>query len=145
MTPLGGLSAGEATEAFAINDRGQIVGTAGSTPVLWNHGSVTDLTAAGPCPGYSASPNDINNRGEIVGSGFEVRTVDGITGRFLTPEICRDRQHAFLPILGDSAENNATRLSDLGVAVGFAVLRTDGGFTAPHAALWRPVPTGYDQ
>jgi probable HAF family extracellular repeat protein len=76
MTALAELQPGmgSAARAYAINERGQIVGAAipsgsGNTrPVLWDNGSVVDL---GPAPGSTSASADqawaINQAGQIVG------------------------------------------------------------------------------
>jgi probable HAF family extracellular repeat protein len=52
-----------------LNDRGQIVGSTGYTPVLWQTGKTTTL----PTPGweksyYGSNANDINEHNQIVGT-----------------------------------------------------------------------------
>jgi probable HAF family extracellular repeat protein len=52
--------------ATAINAAGDIVGSSGGRPVIWQGGLPTDL---GVLPGYdSGSAEDINVRGQVVGS-----------------------------------------------------------------------------
>ena len=73
MIDLGTLG-GNLSEAFAINDAGQVVGLARTTnvprsyhPFLWEQGRMIDLGLAAPCTRGSALT--INSRGEIAG-GF---------------------------------------------------------------------------
>ena len=148
MTPLTGLNPGDQTEAQAINDRGDAVGTddtSGYAPLLWQRGTTINLSTAGPCPGFSAYPRDISNVGDIVGAGFELRgDPPMLRGNYLTPEICRDGVHSFLPPLGPTSGNNEpSRMNVRGEVVGTADLLTSDGsaFRAEHAALWRPVRT----
>jgi probable HAF family extracellular repeat protein len=67
IVDLGAL-AGNPTFAYAINDRGQIVGTS-TTPTgelrgfLWENGRMRDLGIDG-----GVIPRDINNQGQVVGS-----------------------------------------------------------------------------
>jgi probable HAF family extracellular repeat protein len=60
----------EATQAFAINNEGQIVGNSfahnrQTEPFLWEDGIMTQLESLG---GDGATPNDINDAGDIVGA-----------------------------------------------------------------------------
>jgi probable HAF family extracellular repeat protein len=67
MTDLGVLPGSEENWGVArdVNDRGQVVGTAGAGAFLWDRGVLTPLRASGLAL-YSAEA--INDRGEIVGS-----------------------------------------------------------------------------
>jgi len=68
---LGNLGNAFGNVAFAINNRGQVVGQAGvpgngfHRAFLWQHGTMTDL---GTLPGRPTSlANAINNTGQVVG------------------------------------------------------------------------------
>jgi probable HAF family extracellular repeat protein len=51
--------------AYAINERGQVVGSSDGTAALWQDGAVVDL---GTLPGYLWSYGSaINDRGQVVG------------------------------------------------------------------------------
>src|SRR6266516_1865271 len=75
LTDLGNLGAASYSNAFAINNRGQVVG--GSSPnygsehaFLWQNGTMTDL---GTLPGYSYSEaHAINDAGQVVGYASSV-------------------------------------------------------------------------
>jgi uncharacterized membrane protein len=57
--------------ASAMNDAGQVVGSTGgnaSRPVLWDHGTLTDLPTPDDAPGSALS---INDRGQILGTTVE--------------------------------------------------------------------------
>lgn len=64
MTDLGTLPGDRSSLAFAINDRGQVVGisfsSTGDHGFLWQHGKMTSLGVT--------TAEDINNAGEIVGT-----------------------------------------------------------------------------
>jgi probable HAF family extracellular repeat protein len=71
MIDLGTLG-GSKSEAFAINDRGQVVGRAWLTDTpqvrhgfLWENGTMIDLGTIDPCPRGTAK--GVNSRGQIVG------------------------------------------------------------------------------
>jgi probable HAF family extracellular repeat protein len=73
MTDLGTLG-GDASDAYAINDAGQVVGRARTTnvvgshhPFLWEKGGMTDLGLVAPCTRGTATT--INSRGDVAG-GF---------------------------------------------------------------------------
>jgi probable HAF family extracellular repeat protein len=151
MTPFSGLNPGDQTEAQAINDREDVVGSddsvsPGPRPVLWQRGTAIDLTTAGPCPGFVGFAGvDINNRGDIVGNGPELRDVGQYRGNYQTAQICRDGGHSFLPAVGPlSGDNIAVRMNLRDEVVGVADLLTSDGsaFLAEHAAWWRPVQAG---
>jgi len=77
------------TESFAsaINNKGDVVGTSRGKPgdncwraVLWSHSDHStpiDLTAQIPPPWQLYEAHAINDRGQIVGAGFENRTCPG--------------------------------------------------------------------
>jgi len=63
---------------YAINDRGDVVGTTGSHAAIWSEGSVRDLGVKA-CVAYSASSDctysaamDINESGQVVGVSTDV-------------------------------------------------------------------------
>ena len=83
MTDLGTLAGGDVL-ATAMNNRGEVVGSAFNGPngqhsqaFLWRRGVLRTLGTLG---GDSATAMDINDRGQVVG---ESRTSDGSTHGFL--------------------------------------------------------------
>lgn len=77
VTDLGALHPGEGSEAYGINDRGQIVGRSGGNAVLWANAAKTDL---GP-----GSAFDINNNGVVIGDTFLWRPAGRVTLASLLP------------------------------------------------------------
>jgi probable HAF family extracellular repeat protein len=69
-----GTLGGDETNASAINDRGQVVGSSqidtGTHAFIWQNGNMTDLGTLG---GRWSFANDINDHGEIVGWSETVR------------------------------------------------------------------------
>jgi probable HAF family extracellular repeat protein len=70
MTDLGTLGAGQ-SEAWAINNAGQITGYSGTPQgehaFLWEDGTMTDLGTLG---GKESFAYAINNRGQMVGASY---------------------------------------------------------------------------
>jgi probable HAF family extracellular repeat protein len=59
---LGTMNPNEGSEAYGINDKGQVVGRSGANAFLWHNGVFTNL---GPGSAYN-----INNNGFVVGDTF---------------------------------------------------------------------------
>ncbi len=77
---LGALPGDGASQAFGINERGQVVGVSsgpgGPRAFLWENGVMKDLNAL-KAPGYTARlelAGDINDIGEITGRAFDSTT-----------------------------------------------------------------------
>lgn len=59
------------SQAQAINSAGQVVGTSDGRAFLWQNGTMIDLNRALAAAGWTLlSASDINDRGQIVGSGL---------------------------------------------------------------------------
>lgn len=132
MQDLGTLGTGTDAEAFEINEQGQVIGDSYSSSnpglcygvtsgaFIWDrrHGMV-DLGSLG---GTCTVPEDINNRGQIVGIGSVAG--DAFHRAFLW-------ENGSLRDLGGFNGNNtgAIAINEKGEAVGYA----------QHAALWKHV------
>jgi probable HAF family extracellular repeat protein len=86
---LGTLEPGGTAEAWGVNDRGQVVGTA-CPPVgncrafLWENGEMKDLNQfKGSYPDHLENAMDINELGQVVG---RARTASGFVGFAATPQ-----------------------------------------------------------
>jgi len=69
ITDLGSLG-GSASQAFGINDKGQVVGTSNINPLtshafLWDNGTMTNL---GDLGGQGSFARDINDAGQVAGT-----------------------------------------------------------------------------
>ncbi len=129
-TELPTLGGDGAASAYAINDRGQAVGTSNGHAVLWDQGSVQDLG--------SGVASGINNRGQIAGtSGKHAFFWDD--GQ--TTEIG--------PLAGDSWAQ-AVVINLVGQVAGVSVLSDPAtGVTRIHSFRWQlgvlqPVSPTYD-
>lgn len=80
MSDLGTLPGDVQSYAFGINNRGQIVGqscdaSGNCRAFIWQNGSMTDLNLLVPNGRlYLTGAFDINDSGQIVGSGFNTKT-----------------------------------------------------------------------
>lgn len=115
-------------EAFAINNRRQVVGAGyeegyqGLRPFLWERGEIRDL---GTFPeANTVYPNDINTRGVIVG--------DVYLDQNRTPFMQLGSSYHTLETLGGNGYTSALRVNELGVICGYSEVPTGG----PHAVLW---------
>ena len=112
--------------AHAINNHGDIVGTAPVPgiarwrPVLWKDGAVTVLNNTG------GEANDINGRGQIVGQAFNPS--DSHREAF----VWDNGVLTWLGTLPDGGVSAATSINDRGEIVGIDTLPN-----AIHAVLWR--------
>ncbi len=67
VVDLGTLSPGSPfTQAYAVNDRGQIVGTTSGRGFLWQNGKMREIPP--PVSPAFLRPNGINNNGQVVGT-----------------------------------------------------------------------------
>lgn len=114
--------------ATAINDRGQIVGIAGSCgfavggptgrhAVLWDNGSPMVLVNPNGAPFWN-TPMMINGRGDVVGFAG----VPGDPGGNFTPPFMwtREQGWAFLPLLGGDIAGVATSINESRQVVGYS-------------------------
>ena len=128
-----GTLGGATSEATAINDLGQVVGTAeaadgGLRPFLWNPdgGGMIGLETP-PCPG-EARATAINNHGRIAGYWY---CTDGGYRAFSW----ENGQLMALPPLDGGGENStAYGINDLGQIVGTAVVPDNSHYRA--AVVW---------
>jgi probable HAF family extracellular repeat protein len=108
------------TGARAINDRGEIVGFSGISPVLWRDGEVITLP-----PLQASNPRgdavEINNRGQIIGSSSN------------RPVLWQNGEVSELPRLPGYGSPFALAINESGTIVGGSVL-TSGG--AERAIAW---------
>jgi probable HAF family extracellular repeat protein len=141
MQDLGTLGTGTDAEAWAINDRGQVIGDSyiSSAPgvcpsgiatgaFIWDrtHGMVDLGNFGGTC----TLPNNLNNRGQVV--GLSTVAGDGYQRGFLWDN---GRLRNLQGSIGGK-NTGALAINEDGAAVGFAYLT---GETTYHAALWRDV------
>ena len=132
MIDLGTLPSGPFTarsQAFAINNRGQVVGNSRAADgrghaVLWDHGAMFDLDAL---PGGSSSgPGgsdalDINRRGEVVGLSARV----GESGD-VNAALWQDGTMTALGTLPDGVSSVANAINNRGQIVGVRHIPSDG-------------------
>jgi probable HAF family extracellular repeat protein len=121
---------GGTSAAVAINNRGQALVSDGAHLLLWDHGSLANLTPdvpAGP-GGLAYVPLDINDGGRILAA-----VLDFETGEFRCG-LWEEGLLVALPSLG-SGQPFGVRLNNLGQVVGTDRTSADG---IAHAVLWTP-------
>jgi probable HAF family extracellular repeat protein len=124
LTDLGALPDYPLSAAAAINERGQIVGAATdgfrSRAVRWDGGAITDLTP----PGWAwCVANDINNRGDVVGTCARPASYN-------VAVLWRDGAVTVLGVLPGSNESAAAAINDAGVVIGSAHTTSEDRSTA---------------
>ncbi len=114
--------------ATGINDRGEMVGTLGSIPVLWTGGTVIPLPGAGAAgaPTLRGEALDINNRGQIV--GYDV------ANSVARATVWENGSFAQLSIGSELGVGVAYAINELGHVVGS--WQAESLPTAPQAAVW---------
>src|SRR5207249_2819496 len=128
MTDLGTLPGTKYSQAYGINDAGQVVGYSSNSSdgayhaFLWQNGSMTGL---GTLPGDAySSAYAINNAGQVVGSTY---ATPGVGHAF----VWQDGLMVGLGSLPGGGYSFAYGINDVGQAVGLS----NSGMTGP-AALW---------
>jgi probable HAF family extracellular repeat protein len=144
MRDLGTLGSGPDSEAFYVNESGQVVGisyinsTANTDngpvctpnvptedPFLWENGVMTDLGSLGGNCGF---PFALNNRGEVVGNATLAGNASNNVPFLWTKGTGMQR----LPSVGGTF-GEAYSINDAGQIAGWA---SPPGDTAAHAVLW---------
>lgn len=125
-TDLGTYGAGN-SQAYAINDCDQVVGTNGTgRAFLWQSGSISELSTF---YGYGSTAYGINNNGYVVGAAT---TASGGYKGF----VWRNSTAQYLGALPGGSESIAFAINDNGWIAGTA----SGADRRAHAVLWTPVP-----
>lgn len=131
LIDLGTLS-GEVccSEATAINERGDIVGSSsatggGSHAVLWRGRQMIDL---GTLAGGNSAALDINNRGDVVG-------YSSVASGALHAVLWHDGTITDLGVLPGGDNSYASAINDRGEVVGWSATALDNGNL--HAFRWR--------
>jgi probable HAF family extracellular repeat protein len=125
VTDLGTLG-GSFSQAYGINDKGQVVGCATTTSgslhaFLWSNGTLQDLDTLG---GSYSQAHGINNTGQVVG-------VAGTSSGFKHAFLWHKGTMKDLGILGGN-NSHANRINNIGQVVGGAQ-SSSGTY---HAFLW---------
>lgn len=127
---LGALPGSRYSSAYAINNKGQVVGfSIMSRPwhgFLWQKGQMRDL---GVLPGYSSSmATCLNDKGQVAGQSLPVRKSGSVGGAFLW----QNGKMLNLGALPGGGYSQAHGINNKGQVVGDAYHKTDY-----HAFLWQ--------
>src|SRR5205085_1782379 len=119
MKGLGMLKGDSASEAHAINNKGQIVGLSsgphGDRAVTWKQGKIHAL----PTPGaLSSAAFGINDRGQIVGQAI----LDGLGARAV---LWQGGEMRVLGTLGGSTTSSAESINEHGQITGSSSTATE--------------------
>jgi len=134
--PLPSLG-GRVSEAWAINDRGDVAGVSSpptSTgidlhPVVWRDDTVVDINAQGGNVTRSGIANDINDRGDVVGSTIFTNGVERNRGFLYRRGVLSE----LVPLGGAAATSIAAAVNHRGDVAGSSTFAPGG---PPHATVW---------
>ncbi|MDO8682417.1 MAG: DUF3466 family protein [Armatimonadota bacterium] len=118
---LGTLYGGN-SEAYAINNIGQVVGVSDNHGFLWQNGLMQDI-------GFLRVGYDINDIGQVVGWAGDAAGNNH-------PFLWQNGSIQFLDTLGGLKNSKAYAINNNGLIVGYS---TDAAGNQ-HAVLWEPVP-----
>lgn len=121
VAPLPGAPGTLVTQAFKINDRGQVIGNGNNHALLWTDGILAILPHAAGA--HSSTTSDINSSGLVVGKS------SGFSGRIAV--VWEEGEPRVLPKLAGWTESDAFGVNDRGDVVGMAM--TQRGL---RAVMW---------
>lgn len=136
FTPLPYLPGGAMTTPTGINNSGHVSGTSyGSSEraFIFQDGAIIDLSARSQ-PAFQSYGKDINDAGQIVGSGFP----DGAANAYgPTALLWSDSEVRKLGTLPGGRTSSATAINSIGQVVGFSDTRTRySSYLETHAVIW---------
>jgi len=109
-------------EAFAVNDRSQVVGSSGFRPFIWQDGDISDI---GFFPGqFGIFPLQVNNWGQTTGTA-------AVNGEDLPYLSTGDTAVMLDALPGQQGTQGVGEVNNLGVAVGVS-----GPFGSRRAVVW---------
>ena len=127
FTNLGALAAGAASNAYAVNNTGTIVGNSnGGFPVRWVNGQIASL----PVPNgvIQPTPVDVNDAGDIIGWGTA-----SAPGALYASAFWRNGQPILLPAWPGATQTLARSINNSAEIVGEGPLVPGG---PQHALKW---------
>lgn len=131
MNDLGTLTGGDHSQAFGINNTGEIVGTSNGVAFVYQNGKMTSLGTLGT--GRDSVAHAINDLGQVVGySTYLPPSESGAIHAFLY----RNGEMKDLGVLGDPDTDSsyANGINDAGQIVGTSYI---GGCCTQHAFLYQ--------
>ena len=128
LTIISPLPGDTFSQAFAVNELGQVVGQMASGGFVWDDGDLTFLGLVGP---GGALPRDMNNAGQVVGWAGDTAPSNPTSRGF----IWQDGEFTLLDAIPGGVTSVALAINNTGIVVGRGLILHPEGFST-RAIVW---------